>query len=168
MARQTTHDEVPFSVRSSGIHLLCDGVKSPANVGGLFRLAEAFGVCHLYFCDAQINFNSERLKRTARGTMGTVPYSSEVASLEIINSFKEKATPIYALEITTTSIPLQQLPVLDHQEVVLIVGNEQHGVSKPVLSLVDNCFHINMLGANSSMNVTQAAAIALYALTKDL
>ncbi len=168
MARQTTHGEVPFSERSSGIHLLCDGVKSPANIGGLFRLAEAFGVCHLYFCNAQINFNSERLKRTARGTMRTVPFSSEVPPLETINSFREKATPIYALEITTTSMPLQQLPVVVPQDVVLILGNEQHGVSKPVLALVDNCFHINMLGANSSMNVTQAAAIALYALTKDL
>ncbi|MDC7993479.1 TrmH family RNA methyltransferase [Altibacter sp. HG106] len=168
MGRQTSHTQSPFQHRSSGIHLLCDGVQSPANVGGLFRLAEAFGVTQLYFANASINFNSERLKRTARNTVRRIPYVSDVSSQAIIQQFRSKQIPVYALEITTDSIPLQQLSRTQQQSLALVIGNERHGVSENVLKVVDQSLHIPMFGQNSSMNVIQATAIALYALTKDL
>ena len=52
--------------------------------------------------------------------------------------------------------------------IVLIIGNENHGVSDDLLRQSDIVLHIEMYGNNSSMNVTHAAAIALYELTKKM
>jgi tRNA G18 (ribose-2'-O)-methylase SpoU len=46
------------------------------------------------------------------------------------------------------------------------LGNERLGVSEQLLKQVQHTAHIEMFGANSSMNVAQATAIALYELTK--
>ena len=46
------------------------------------------------------------------------------------------------------------------------IGNERQGVSERILKQVQEVVHIEMFGKNSSMNVAQATAIALYELTK--
>jgi len=52
--------------------------------------------------------------------------------------------------------------------VALVIGDENSGISEEILSQCKKQVHITMFGKNSSMNVSQAAAIALYELTKQL
>lgn len=49
---------------------------------------------------------------------------------------------------------------------VTVIGDEQLGISQSVLNELDHTIHIEMFGTNSSTNVTPAAAIALFELTK--
>ena len=50
----------------------------------------------------------------------------------------------------------------------MVVGAERYGISENILNILDDCYHIEMYGQNSSMNVAQATSIALYELTKKL
>ena len=51
---------------------------------------------------------------------------------------------------------------------VLVIGDENFGISESILKQSDAVIHIDMFGHNSSMNVVQATNIALYEITKQL
>lgn len=162
---QHNHQSTPFSILKNTIILLCDGLQSPANIGAIFRLCDAFGVAEVIF-NNPIDLSSNRLKRTARNTEKTVTYSIVEDLQATLLVFQQKKYTTVALEISEDSVPLSQISNLKNEPLVLIIGNERTGVSEEILQKAMHVAHINMFGANSSMNVAQAAAIALYELTK--
>ena len=85
-----------------------------------------------------------------------------------IKNYKEAGYRVIALEITEESVPLYKLKNDNNQHTVLIVGSERHGITKELLDLSDEVYHIEMYGQNSSMNVVQATSIALYEITNKL
>jgi len=147
--------------RKFPLALVADGLQSPANVGSLFRVCEAFGIEKNYFFNSRINFDSARLKKTARNTQDNVPFSVEVNTLDKVKELKKKGYTIVSLEITNTSQSIELLEPIAPYKIALIVCNEQEGISEDVLKFSDICTHIQMLGINISMNVVQASSIAL-------
>ena len=168
MIRQLTHKESNHSEKVFPIVLICDGLKSPSNIGGIFRVCDALGIPKIIFCNSQINFNSPRLQKTARNTQHHVSYSENKNTLNAVNNLKDNGFKIIALEITDSSESIENLPLFDNQKIALIIGNENEGVSDSILTNSDQCAHIDMNGKNSSMNVVQATSIALYTLILSL
>jgi len=165
---QLTHQNTHFSTVKFEIILLCDGVNSPANMGSLLRVADSFGVQKVIFGKVSVDLQSPRLKRTARATQNWVSIAHEIDSLGALKQYESKGYTPVALEITNKSRPIQQINFLYLKKVLLIIGDESIGISKPVLELCKLQAHITMFGKNSSMNVSQAASIALYEITKQL
>ena len=166
MNQQHSHQTTPFSEKKHRLTLICDGVSSPANIGGLFRLCDAFGVEMLIFFNSEIDLNSPRLRKTARQTQLLVPHMETEDISKVFSELKTENYHIIGLEITSESIPIQQLQLPKDSKIALVVGSEQQGISESTLAKLDQATHIEMFGANSSMNVTQATAIALFELTK--
>ena len=166
MPEQLLHHATTKVSRTTDIRVICDGMQSPSNIGGLFRICDAFGVSEIIFSNATINFESSRLRKTARNTNKTVPYRFVESVPSEIERLQKQGFKSIALEITENSTPIQTLQVSEKDKLLLILGNEQQGISEEGLATADTIVHIPMFGTNSSMNVIQAAAIALYALTK--
>lgn len=137
-----------------------------ANIGSIFRLADAFNIEKIIFCGSPFNPVSNRLRRTARSTQARVIFEFAENTSEEILKLKDKHYKIYALEITSNSIPLEKINFKNDIKIALIIGNERHGIEESLLNLADQIVHINMFGQNSSMNVTQATGITLYEITK--
>lgn len=157
----TAHDPIE---KPKEIVLFCDHVKGPANIGSLFRLADAFAITEIVFFGTTIDLSSSRLKKTARTTQQHIPYREGTnLSQEIQNYHKDQFVSI-ALEITSSSIPIRSLQTNAMNKIVLIIGDENYGITDALLSQVHHTVHIPMLGKNSSMNVAQATAIAFYEL----
>lgn len=161
---QLTHDHHQHIKVNHQIVLLCDHVKGPANIGAIFRLADAFQVSEIIFCGASVDITSNRLKKTARNTQSLVRFHESESILNTLDELHAKSFMSIALEITSKSTPIQKFKNTASKNSVLIIGDENHGVSDAVLETVHHTLHIPMYGANSSMNVAQATAIALYAL----
>jgi tRNA G18 (ribose-2'-O)-methylase SpoU len=162
---QHSHETTPFTKRDFPIVILCDGVTGPANIGSLFRISEAFGVSEIIFGNAKIDFESSRLKRTARDTHLKVPYSVSEDLVETTKHLREGGYFITALEITENSITIESFVWNREEKIALIVGNEANGISEDILETADKVLHIELFGENSSINVAHATAIALYQLT---
>lgn len=162
---QHTHQSTPFSEKNHKIIVLCDTIQSPANIGAIFRLCDAFGVAEIIF-NTPIDLSSNRLRRTARNTETTVKHSISEDLPKALASFQKDGYIALALEISEESVPIGQLTYLKKNKIALVLGNERLGVSEQLLKQVQKTAHIEMFGANSSMNVAQATAIALYELTK--
>lgn len=168
MPNQLTHLNTKNNIKLFPIILICDGVKSPSNIGSLFRLCDALGVSEIIFYNSNININSSRLQKTARSTQKKVSYSESYDILETLSSYKSEGYLITSLEITDTSISVNKFSEEKNKKLVLIIGNEQQGVSNKVLQFSDSIIKIDMFGENSSMNVVQATSIALYTLINKL
>lgn len=139
-----------------------------ANIGSLFRLADAFNIEKIIFTGTPVNLNSNRLKRTARATVNNVANEFIENPLEAFEVFTKLGYQPIALEITKDSQPIHKIKFNTMQKILLVVGNERHGISDDLLKNIDLKVHINMYGRNSSMNVSQAAGIAFYEISKTL
>ena len=165
---QLTHDTSTFEGKKFPLILVLDSVTSPANVGSLFRLSDAFGVEKILICGTMVDMNSNRLKRTARSTVQTVPFEIKENGAGACEELSKMGYFVAALEISSSSAPVESIDYQEIEKLALVVGNENSGISDQVLKTTHKQLHINMFGNNSSMNVAQAAGIALFEITKSL
>ncbi|MUP45665.1 TrmH family RNA methyltransferase [Gramella sp. BOM4] len=168
MSKQLSHSETSFQEKKFRIILLLDNVTGDANMGSLFRLADAFGIEKIIFTGTRPNLSSNRLTRTARNTHKQVSFEFYEEAIEAIEKYQNSGYTCLGLEITSTSRPIQEISETVIDRLLLIAGNERHGISEEVLSRCERNFHIEMFGENSSMNVAQSVGIALYEITKVL
>ncbi|GAA0200311.1 RNA methyltransferase [Kangiella japonica] len=150
------------------ICLLAHNITVPMNVGSLFRISDALGVDKIYLSGDTATPPNNKIRKTSRSTEKYVAHDAIESPLELVNRLKKENYTIIALEITSDSIPLQELNLENDQNVCLILGSENTGVSKELLDLADITTHIPMLGHNSSMNVATACGIAVYGLSNNL
>ncbi|MBQ0732982.1 TrmH family RNA methyltransferase [Aquimarina celericrescens] len=166
MSQQLHHDTNRFTKKQFPITLVCDRVNSPANIGSIFRIADSFGIERIYFCGQDITVVSKRMQRTARSTHEVVPYLQTEDIKAVITKLKAEDYTILSLEITEDSIPVSEYRLESSERIVLVIGEENSGVSEEILNVSKQSVHINMYGNNSSMNVATATGIALYEITK--
>lgn len=168
MKKQLNHQESKFTNCKFPIILVLDNVTGEANIGSLFRLADAFNIQKMVFCGYPPNLKSNRLKRTSRNTHENIEFEVWEDTKDAVEHYREDGYPIYALEITSESVSIDSISYNEFSKLVLIVGNEAGGVSAEILNLSERSVHINMYGNNSSMNVAQAAGIALFEISKTI
>mgnify|MGYP000689638844 CR=1 FL=1 len=161
---QLTHANTHFEKRSFPITLVCDHIYFQQNLGSLFRIGEAFGIEKIIFIGKDIPLTPRKINKTSRSTHLQIPHSIIEETTEAIALLQEEYH-IIALEITSTSNPIQQLSVPKNKKVALLIGNEIEGVSASLLAIANQITHITMYGNNSSMNVVQATSIALYEIS---
>lgn len=147
--------------------MVCDNISNAPNVGSLFRISDAFNVEELIFCGDNIPLG-KRIKRTSRSTEKYVNFRANTNIHQVLSDLKAAQHFIIALEITKCGIALDQLKFDTKKPIALIIGNENLGISDAVLQQCNVTTHITMYGNNSSMNVVQAASIALYEITNQL
>ena len=134
-------------------YLLLDRIRSPYNIGAIFRSAESFGIKHIYLYECG-DITSPRAIRTSRGAIEAVEYS-------IIDSLDEVKGPFFALELGGTPIQDFSFPL----EGTCILGSEESGVSPECLKLASSSLgkvEIPLHGAKGSINVSVAAGILMY------
>jgi len=163
---QLSHRSNTFVSKEFPIVLVCDGVSGPANIGSLFRISEAFGVTEIIFGNSSLDLNSARMKRTSREAHTKVPYSVSEDLFATLIHLREGGYELVSLEISDDSSRLEDFNWNQKDKLALILGNEANGISEEILKESDNILHIELFGSNSSINVAQATAIALYQLTK--
>lgn len=150
------------------LSLLAQDVEDPANVGSLFRLADALGVEHLYLTGCTPTPPNARLRRTARATESHVSWSYAPDPLPLVQSLKTQGVWVLSLEITRNSLDIRRVTLPTGRKILLIVGAEARGVSQALLDESAQTLHIPMHGHNSSMNVAVACALAVFQLTQYL
>ncbi len=139
------------------IAVYLDDLRSPFNVGAIFRAAEAFGVSEIIVSPATPTPEHVRTRRSAMGAETIVPWR--------VAPFDEAAAlyaPIIALESGGTAIGEFDFPAGG----LAVLGSEELGVSSAVLERADRdrCrVTIPMAGAKRSLNVSVAAGIFLHA-----
>ena len=147
------------------LDLYLEEIRSPFNVGSIFRSAEAFGVRRIYLSGDTPTPEQPRTKRSAMGTTEIVPWSVcglEEARSQSAEGRKEHATVV--LETGGTGLAGFTFPAA----AIIILGNEEWGASEAALKAADHRLSIPMAGAKASLNVAVAAGIALQRFSEAL
>ena len=142
--------------------LFLEDIRSPFNVGSIFRSADAFGIRHIFLSPATPTPEQPRASRSAMGTTNVIPWTicslREAVSTSRIESEKAGGEHrIMALETGGTAINSVGFPAAG----LLILGNEEWGVSEEALEQADLRVTIPMGGTKASLNVAVAAGIAM-------
>lgn len=153
---QCEHADFNKHYHNLDINIVCDGLDSPANVGAVLRLADAYGVSKVFFLGGVDQLTS-RAKSVSRGVQKYVNY-------EFLSNFEFDNRDWFCLELTSNSQPLSEF-MIESKRIGLIIGNENSGVQEKYLNKFKS-YHIKMYGNNSSMNVSNALSVALYELTR--
>lgn len=164
---QLNHYNTNFTKKQFPITLISDHVTNAANLGSLFRIADAFGVEKLILCGNNITLG-RKMSKTSRATEKSLDFEICESTSKVVDDLKSKNYQIISLEITENSTPIHIVKFSLVKPIALIIGDENFGVSEDILKISDAVIHIDMYGHNSSMNVVQATNIALYELTKQL
>ena len=164
---QLNHYNTNFKKQTFPITLICDNVTNATNIGSLFRIADAFGIEKLILCGKNIQLGRKSAK-TSRATEKVVNYEIHDSALNVIQTLKLNNYIIISLEITNFSEPIHKVKFTNNKPILLVIGDENFGISEKILNISNQVIHINMFGQNSSMNVVQATNIALYEISKQL
>lgn len=163
---QLNHSDHDTAIQQVPLCLLAHDIDVALNVGSFFRIADALGVEKIFLTGRSPVPPHPRIRKTARSAEKHVDYEYRSDVQEVITALKAQHYRLISLEITSDSIPLDQLQIQPAQKVCLILGSENTGVAQPLLDVSEYCVHIPMMGHNSSMNVANACAIACYQISQ--
>lgn len=149
------------------LSLFLDQLDDPRNIGSIFRLADAARLQEVLIRGVSPDWEpSKKVRRTARSTINYVPFRTIETTKDW--KFLEEDYVILLLEKTATSTSLWDFTPLPDKAYLLVLGNEESGISSEMLNEGYQCLHIPMLGINSSMNVAHAGSIGVYSILEKM
>jgi len=136
------------------IRIYLEDIRSPFNVGSIFRTAESFGVQEILLSPNSASPRHPRAIRSAMGCTKVVPWRT--AALKDIDHY----APLFALETGGTPLGEFQFPAGG----MMIVGSEELGISREIKEKALRSRGILTIptgGSKFSLNVSVSCGIAL-------
>lgn len=166
MPTQLSHNEITNSKTNKEIIVVADEIRSPANVGMILRVSEAFGSKEVIFLGNSPTLENRKVKRTSRSAEKGLSVSFNQLPIETIESIKARGFQLIGIEITDNSSLLKDLDFGTNEKIAVFIGNEKEGIDSEILNELDSILHFDLFGNNSSINVVNALSVALYEVTR--
>jgi tRNA (guanosine-2'-O-)-methyltransferase len=142
--------------------IVCQSVAYPVNVGSVFRIADALDVDEVVLTGITPTPPHPKISKVGRDKDRRVPWRYVDRPEDALKDLKAKGFWLTALEITDQCQPYY---AVDYpQRVALVLGNEDHGVTRACLSLCDAAIFVPMYGKGRSLNVHVSLAVVAYHL----
>jgi len=145
------------------ILVMLDQVTDPHNVGAILRSACAFGAQGMIMQRKHAPELSGVLAKIATGALEYVPVAQETNLARAIEQLQEAGYFVIGLDEHEDNT-IASIGVRDHDKLVLVLGSEGDGMRRLVREKCDVIAQLPTSGAIKSLNVSNAAAVALYAL----
>jgi 23S rRNA (guanosine2251-2'-O)-methyltransferase len=149
---------------SDGPVLLLDQVTDPRNVGATLRAAAAFGAAAVVLQDRHAPHETGTLARAAAGTLDIVPVVREVNLSRAISTLQKAGFWVLGLAGDAKRTLAEAAP--RDRRVALVLGAEDSGLRRLQRETCDELVRLPMAEGVESLNVSAAAAVALYEIVR--
>lgn len=154
LARAAERAEPPFL-------LALDSVQDPQNVGSLLRTAEAVGVHGVIIPQRRAAGVTPAVSRASAGAVEHLLVARVTNLVRTLSDLKESGVWVVGAEDVPTAQEYRRVDL--NMPLVLVVGGEGPGMRRLVLETCDLVVRLPMRGRISSLNVSVAGSIVVYA-----
>ncbi|HHZ11573.1 MAG TPA: 23S rRNA (guanosine(2251)-2'-O)-methyltransferase RlmB [Acholeplasmataceae bacterium] len=144
--------------------LVLDGIEDPHNLGAILRTADAAQVAGIVLPKNRSVRLTGTVARVSTGAIFTVKCAVVNNLNSALNKLKERGYWIYGAEAVAESRPYDEVEY--DRKTVLVLGSEGKGLSRLVRESCDFLVKIPLFGTVNSLNVSVAAGILIYHITK--
>ncbi|UIK06978.1 23S rRNA (guanosine(2251)-2'-O)-methyltransferase RlmB [Neorhizobium galegae] len=152
-------------LKASPLLLVLDQVTDPHNVGAIMRSAVAFGAGAVITTQRHSPTESGVLAKSASGALELIPYIQ-------VTNLADAIEELHRLGFQTIGLDSEGPAPLEGTfaggRIALVLGSEGKGLRQKTRETVNALARLDMPGAIKSLNVSNAAAIALYATQQHL
>jgi 23S rRNA (guanosine2251-2'-O)-methyltransferase len=153
------------ALKDSPLLLVLDQVTDPHNVGAIMRSAVAFGAGALITTQRHSPAESGVLAKSASGALELIPYIQITNLADVLGELHKLGFQTIGLDSEGSAV-LEQSFAADR--VALVLGSEGKGLRQKTRETVSALARLDMPGEIKSLNVSNAAAVALYAARQHL
>lgn len=146
-----------FSINTQELSLALDGVQDPGNLGTIIRIADWFGITHIYCSQDTADVYNPKVVQATMGSIARVKveYGNLLALVETLPA----DVPVYGTLLDGDNIYQQQL----ENRGLIVMGNEGKGISPALAKKVNRRLLIPNFpegrATADSLNVAIATAI---------
>lgn len=153
------------NIKTDGQFVMLENLQDPANIGAIFRTAEALGLNGAFLSDDCCDPYNPKSMRASMGAVFRLPYRESKDYIEVMKSLKLKnMRPI-------ASVPDEDVSKITairfFKGVIMCIGNEGNGLSQQLLSVCGEKVTIPMKGRAESLNAATAASILMWEMVRN-
>lgn len=150
---------------TQALTVVLDQVTDPRNLGAVMRSAAVFGACAVVVQDRNSPAESGVLAKAASGALDQVPLVRTTNLARALEALAELSYWRVALDPTAEKTLVAHA---DHGAVALVLGAEGKGLRRLTSEHCDTAVRLaSSAGIPASLNVSVAAAVALYEFRRD-
>lgn len=147
-----------------GVFVYAEDIRSPFNIGSIFRTAEAMGAEKVFISPRCVDPEHSKSLRSGMGCVETLGFE-RMSVEELVSYSKENDIPIFVLETGGEDVVEFEFP----KRGICVIGSEELGVSPEALNAASyGRVSIPMKGLKASLNVGVAFGILMQKWVESL